>query len=89
MKALFLAAGLAVAGTFAGDVNSSTLGRIQCKCLPGDACWPSASGWSGLNQTVSGRLIATVPLAHPCHDPDYDAERCQALRDEWQNPALQ
>jgi hypothetical protein len=89
MKAPFLAAGLLAAGTSAGDVDSSTPGLIQCKCLPRDPCWPSTSDWSSLNQTVGGRLIATVPLAHPCHDPNYDPERCQALQDAWQNPAIQ
>jgi hypothetical protein len=89
MKAPFLAAGLLAASTFAGDVDSSTAGLIQCKCLPRDPCWPPTSDWNSLNQTVGGRLIATVPLAHPCHDPNYNPERCQALQDEWQNAPIQ
>ncbi|KAL2162840.1 hypothetical protein VTH06DRAFT_6676 [Thermothelomyces fergusii] len=83
MKPPFLAAGLLAAGTGALAVDRGQ----QCKCFPGDACWPSASAWNSLNETVGGRLIATVPLAEACHDPNYDAERCQVLRDGWQNPA--
>lgn len=39
-----------------------------CKYIPGDAGWPSHKAWQGLNTTVAGRLIATVPIAHVCHD---------------------
>lgn len=55
----------------------------NCRCFPGDECWPSETRWSSLNATVGGRLIATVPLASPCHDPDYDEEQCAYLRDQW------
>ncbi|GME28821.1 FAD/FMN-containing isoamyl alcohol oxidase MreA [Neofusicoccum parvum] len=55
----------------------------SCRCFPGDACWPAASEWQALNETVGGRLVATVPLAAPCHDPVYDASTCQTLRDNW------
>ncbi|KAK5995366.1 FAD-linked oxidoreductase ZEB1 [Cladobotryum mycophilum] len=55
----------------------------DCKCFPGDACWPNTQDWAKLNDTVNGRLIATVPLGTPCHDPAYDAVKCQELRDDW------
>ncbi|ORY58548.1 FAD/FMN-containing dehydrogenase [Pseudomassariella vexata] len=58
----------------------------DCYCLPGDSCWPSASIWDGLNTTVSGRLVATVPVGSPCHDPTYDAEACAALQADWTSP---
>jgi hypothetical protein len=89
MKAPFLAAGLLAAGSLADDASATSLGLVKCKCFPGDACWPSSGDWDSLNQTVSGRLIATVPLAQACHDPNYDPVRCEALRDGWQNPATQ
>lgn len=54
-----------------------------CRCFPGDECWPSDAEWSSLNTTVEGRLIATVPLGSPCHDPSYDEEQCAYLRDQW------
>ncbi|KAH6641401.1 hypothetical protein F5144DRAFT_545454 [Chaetomium tenue] len=88
MKAPLFAAGLLAANALAIDVDVSvSVNLSNCKCFPGDACWPSAHDWANLNQTVSGRLVATVPLGQACHDPDYDPVRCQALRDGWQNPA--
>ncbi|KAL5115253.1 hypothetical protein ACEQ8H_006845 [Pleosporales sp. CAS-2024a] len=58
----------------------------RCLCLPGDACWPSQNTWNALNKTVSGKLVATVPIASPCHDPTYDAAACANLQAEWTNP---
>ncbi|KAK7936684.1 uncharacterized protein PG986_015122 [Apiospora aurea] len=40
--------------------------------------------WSSLNATVGGRLIQTVPLGAPCHDPSYDEATCESLRSQWQ-----
>ena len=66
---------------FANDSN--------CYCLPGDSCWPSASSWESLNSTVGGRLVATVPIGSPCHDPNYDAAACAALKSDWTTPLPQ
>ncbi|KAI1207620.1 FAD-binding domain-containing protein [Annulohypoxylon truncatum] len=55
----------------------------KCKYLPGDANWPSHDEWATLNSTVGGRLIATVPLGSPCHDPTYDGELCVSLQNQW------
>ncbi|KAH6989512.1 hypothetical protein BKA56DRAFT_543155 [Ilyonectria sp. MPI-CAGE-AT-0026] len=60
----------------------------KCRCLPGDACWPSTAVWNSLNSTVGGQLIATVPIGSPCHDPNYDADLCAELQDEWSLPQL-
>ncbi|KAK0385546.1 hypothetical protein NLU13_6725 [Sarocladium strictum] len=57
-----------------------------CRCLPGDACWPSVQEWQRLNQTVDGRLVATVPIGSPCHDPHYDEAACKQLQDDWLLP---
>lgn len=65
--------------------------RSACRCFPGDACWPSAATWKSFNDTVGGRLIATVPLASPCHHDafaPYDAGACQSLQAQWFSPAL-
>ncbi|ORY64797.1 uncharacterized protein BCR38DRAFT_341988 [Pseudomassariella vexata] len=56
----------------------------SCKCFPSDECWPSTGEWDALNTTVSGRLIATVPLGAPCHDPSYDKSACEGLQGGWQ-----
>lgn len=61
----------------------------DCRCLPSDDCWPPTSTWSALNDTVEGRLVKTVPIGSPCHDPNYDAETCAALREQWTDPRLQ
>ncbi|KAF2805464.1 isoamyl alcohol oxidase [Mytilinidion resinicola] len=55
----------------------------QCRCIPQDPCWPSTADWDRLNDTLSGRLIATVPLAHVCHDPQYNQTACDALKKGW------
>ncbi|THW92610.1 FAD binding domain protein [Aureobasidium pullulans] len=55
----------------------------RCKCLPGDACWPSEQDWNRFNVTVGGRLIKTIPLGSPCHDPHYDSDKCEELKSQW------
>lgn len=71
-----------------GSVTAAA-SNSQCRCFPGDSCWPSSDAWDKFNKTVDGRLIATVPLATPCHAPNYDAKVCKELRGEWQEPEVQ
>ncbi|KAJ6120512.1 hypothetical protein N7523_004792 [Penicillium sp. IBT 18751x] len=54
-----------------------------CKCFPGDDCWPSVSTWNSFNASIGGRLIRTVPLATPCHTPNYDGDKCEMLKNGW------
>ena len=61
----------------------------KCHVLPGDAAWPNDQAWSALNQTVSGKLIKTVPIGSPCHDPTYDETACTELKAQWTNPLTQ
>ncbi len=64
-------------------------GADRCRCYPGDSCWPSPETWADFNQTLHGKLLATVPLASPCHDDkfaEYNAAECQKLRDVWLEP---
>ncbi|KAG6367111.1 hypothetical protein INS49_001293 [Diaporthe citri] len=63
--------------------NPGDTAESFCRCFPGDECWPSDAEWSSLNATVGGRLIATVPLGSPCHDPYYDEDQCAYLREQW------
>ena len=72
-----------------------------CRFMPTDAGWPSAKTWTSLNKTVHGQLIATVPIAAPCHDgvapagglsrdwPKYDEQKCTELQERWLEPELQ
>lgn len=86
MRSLLVSSWLFVAGI---SQVAATPAPATCKCFPGDACWPSDAEWSKLNKTVSGRLVATVPIGSPCHDPHYDAAACQALQDEWLYSSVQ
>lgn len=60
--------------------------KPTCRLLPSDASWPSAEKWKALNSTIRGNLIRTLPAAHVCHDPTYDAAACAKVQAEWQNP---
>ncbi|KAL4923634.1 putative isoamyl alcohol oxidase [Aspergillus undulatus] len=66
--------------------RSTAASSADCHCLPGDACWPSADQWNALNSTVGGRLIATVPVGSPCHEPSYDEAACVELQADWNYP---
>lgn len=70
---------------FGASLSSTT----DCKCIPGDPCWPLPSTWAGFNQSLNGRLIATVPLGAPCHDPVYNDAACKSLQQNWQEPVTQ
>ena len=61
----------------------------SCRLLPGDPHWPTVKDWQRFNATVHGRLIATTPLAGPCHGDSYDAETCDELKSEWDLPWIQ
>ena len=74
--------------------TAAVIGRVadDCKVLPGDPAWPSADAWNSFNQTIDGKLIATVPLGSICHPggfagSSYDAAACETLRSEWDLPA--
>lgn len=57
-----------------------------CRCFPGDTCWPTLPQWTAFNQSLGGKLIATIPVASPCHDDTFglfDAEGCAALKSTW------
>ncbi|OAA67417.1 FAD-binding, type 2 [Cordyceps fumosorosea ARSEF 2679] len=83
---------LFVAATFcavAAQAKPASVPGAECKCFPGDACWPTIQQWNELNATVDGNLIATVPLASACHDPNYNETACATLRNAWLSPTVQ
>ncbi|KAL4908218.1 hypothetical protein BDW74DRAFT_147070 [Aspergillus multicolor] len=63
-------------------------GSCSCRCMPGDACWPDRATWSSFNQSIDGRLVATVPLGRPCHGSAYNAAVCDTLGEEWTLPEI-
>ena len=69
-----------------GNNNNSQ----NCRCFPGDECWPSQNDWNDFNNTVGGKLIATVPIASACHVDSYavyDAQKCADLQAIWDFPS--
>ncbi|KAK1981821.1 FAD binding domain-containing protein [Colletotrichum cereale] len=85
LQAALVGAALAVPGNLAVQAAAVVKPTADdCKCFPGDSCWPVTEQWNALNTTVGGNLIATVPLGSPCHDPTYDAATCASLQNQWQ-----
>ena len=79
---------------FAISTKLSTTSPIQtststCRYIPGDPLWPSSQDWNELNSTIGGRLVATIPLGSPCHDPTYDAAECSYLQNQWDYAPVQ
>lgn len=65
--------------------------ETTCKSIPGDVDWPKKEAWNSLNDTVQGRLIATVPQAAVCHAAgygglQYNETACKALQPVWDMP---
>jgi len=59
------------------------LSQPQCRCFPGDECWPNQSNWQTFNATVKGRLIDTTPIGSVCHGSTFNSELCSALRTNY------
>ncbi|KAI1095728.1 FAD binding domain-containing protein [Rostrohypoxylon terebratum] len=77
------------AGLHIGAAPRSNISDSDCRCFPGDACWPTSTQWAAFNHTVGGRLVATIPIASVCHENDfvaYDAGACANLQAVWNYP---
>ncbi|KAI1135141.1 FAD binding domain-containing protein [Hypoxylon sp. FL0543] len=93
---VLLAILFALAAFFLRDTVTGTFKKREidnesrCRCFPGDSCWPTATEWDEFNQTLGGKLIATIPIASVCHDNQaftpYDAEACGRLQSVWEVP---
>ncbi|KAJ8081679.1 hypothetical protein PM082_007525 [Marasmius tenuissimus] len=59
-----------------------------CRILPSDPSWPAAEVWKAFNQSIDGRLIKTIPIGSPCHDPTYNEAECKYVRDHWHIPSF-
>ena len=40
--------------------------HARCRNQPGSSGYPSAAGWSALNDSIDGRLVNVVPSAKAC-----------------------
>ena len=69
-----------------GDAAVIRKAERQCRCFPGDTCWPSAKDWSAFNQSINGRLIATIPIGSVCHGTTFDTAKCDNVRAAWNIP---
>ena len=47
-------------------VVSSEISSRDCRCVPGDDCWPSQDSWAAFNVTVKGRLSIPLSPVQPC-----------------------
>lgn len=75
-----------------GDaVNPDWLKPGACRAFPGDANWPSQGTWNAFNTLLGGALIQTVPAAASCYRNlgVYDAEKCNAVRENFTNQYFQ
>jgi hypothetical protein len=79
----------ACATTATATLTYTASKSTSCRCFPGETCWPSRSAWDRLNATVGGRLVATIPLGSPCHDPVYNVTECAILQGLWLDVQLQ
>ncbi|KAJ6449943.1 hypothetical protein C8R45DRAFT_1044163 [Mycena sanguinolenta] len=59
-----------------------------CRILPTDISWPSQAVWNAFNQSIDGRLIKTIPIGSPCHNPTYNEGQCNIIRENWHMPEL-
>lgn len=65
------------------DPNSSPDSNASnYTCIPGQACWPSESQWTGFNQSIDGNLRLTVPWAASCYS-DPSSKQCQQVEEGY------
>lgn len=75
---------------FSRSVNTTNKANLINLQLPSDPCWPSTDEWSSLNETPSGRLIRTVPLASVCYpaEPNHNTKACESILSNWTTSAF-
>jgi len=58
---------------------------LLCKASLGSPDWPSASAWTKLNDSISGRLLQPPPPGAVCHlgQPTYNNATCPTVQTEW------
>ncbi|TGO61808.1 hypothetical protein BCON_0024g00080 [Botryotinia convoluta] len=69
-----------------GSMTTASPIASTCRCFPSDPCYPNSIEWSLFNQTLGGKLIASVPIAAVCHHDKfetYNEEACANLKDNW------
>ncbi|GKU16106.1 unnamed protein product, partial [Fusarium langsethiae] len=78
------------AGSWAKDTVDSSKRDSQCKCIPGQNCWPSPSDWRAFDKKVDGGLIKTQPIAQSCYPgPAEDLRHCAYVNKMWSDQDFQ
>ncbi|KAJ5314198.1 NADH-ubiquinone oxidoreductase 20.8 kDa subunit [Penicillium atrosanguineum] len=56
-----------------------------CKLSPSDKSWPSPEEWSGLNKSIEGTLLRTIPVASSCYpgNPFDSPYNCSDVTKHW------
>jgi hypothetical protein len=74
---------LALFSLYSGDIAVSQ--PSNCKAIPGTPSWPSDQVWVTLNNTVSGKLIASIPPGGVCHpgQQNYNNASCATVANLW------
>jgi len=62
-----------------------TEAALQCKCLPGQSCFPSKEVLSAFETTLTHPLTHPRPLAAVCFvgDPSFNAAACSTVKNNW------
>ena len=58
-------------------------GQPECRCLYGEACWPSAEAFNELSTKLSQPLLHPVPAALPCYRDGPSSAACVAVRQTY------
>ncbi|MCJ1439370.1 hypothetical protein MMC27_008762 [Xylographa pallens] len=82
-KSHLFAATAALLPYFSNAIPMNRTARSDCRYIPDDTKWPSSQIWNDLNTTIGGKLIMTVSLGTPCHDPNYNESACDYLKEQW------
>ncbi|KAL3456221.1 hypothetical protein BJX64DRAFT_48084 [Aspergillus heterothallicus] len=51
----------------------------DCRCRPGDTCWPTSQQWDAFNRTTNGNLRRLRPIGAVCHGDEYNEENCRSV----------
>ncbi|KAL0569699.1 hypothetical protein V5O48_012259, partial [Marasmius crinis-equi] len=55
----------------------------SCRTFPTDDSWPATDVWDAFNRSIDGRLVKTIPVGTPCHDPNFDEQKCSIVQESW------
>lgn len=66
--------------------TTATPTQNKCRCLFGDACWPSTRDFSALATQVSQPLLQPVPPASPCYPIANPSSDCTDVHRLWTDP---